>query len=404
MTRMTRILLLCCAYLVAACASAAQAPTTAAASASAAATATSTPHATAAATATPVQSPKLAPGVRRLEVGARAVASPDGKWLGVTSVSPVGSGPFPFQLFDVAGNFVRAFDIPTPNWRWLEDSSGIFVALDAPQRSSSLGIIDLAGGAPRDTGLQMSGESLSPDGKWIVASHEEGCCAAIVRKEIWAAPRLGASTRVLATAKSSEQQAIAPLGYIKDRLVYRDADVLFGVPIAGGTPQRLGMTAGDWHKTFIGSTSPDGTVLMVLTVDPAIWSSVAGDRVAAWPSSAGEVVAMTTLDRPATTPVWTADHSLLVRSATGALAAVNVTSLEQTPLAGKLDPNDIPFAYRGLRLLLARAGEMIVLDLGSNSARATGIPVGLKAAGVSGWALPGGGFIVALDSGTYRID
>ena len=400
---MKTLLFMCCALLVAACAPATQAPT-ATPGPSATATATPTPQATATATATAAPTATLAPGVRRLEtIGSHAVTSPDGKWVGATS-SSVGTGPFPFQLFDVQGNFVRTFNLPTPVWRWLEDSSGIYVALDAPQRSPALGIIELAGGAPRDTGLQMSNESLSPDGKWVVATHEEGCCVAIVRKEIWVAPRAGGPTRVLATAKSTEQQAIAPLAQMRDRLVYRDADVIFGVPIGGGTPQRLGMTAGDWHKTFIGSTAPDGTVVMVLTVDPALWSVVSTDRAIAWPSSAGEVVAMTTADRPASAPVWTADHSLLVRSATGAVAAVNVTSLEQTPLAGKLEPTDIPLAYRGLKLLLARAGELIVLDLGSNAARPTGIAVGAKAAGVGGYALPGGGFIASLDSGTYRID
>jgi hypothetical protein len=394
------ILVFCCAALVTACAPAAQVPS---ATPSAAATATPMPQATATPTPTPVPSTKLAPGVRRLDaVGGRAVTSPDGKWLGVTARA--GAGPFPFHIFDVAGNLVRTFDIPTPNWRWIDDSSGIFVALDAPQRSPALGIVELGGGAPRDTGLQMSFESLSRDGKWVVAAHEEGCCVAIVRRDIWAAPRVGGPTRVVATAKSTEQQAVAIFGHVRDRVVYRDADMIFSVPITGGTPQRLGTTAGDWRKTFIGSAAPDGTVLMVLTVDPAIWSVVTGDKASAWPSSAGEVVAMSTVDRPATTPVWTADHSLLARSATGALAAVNVVSLEQTPLAGKLEASDIAFAYRQLKLLVARGGELIVLDIASNSARPTGIDVGLKAAGVSGWALPGGGFIVALDSGTYRID
>jgi hypothetical protein len=399
MARMRSILALCCVLLVASCAPAAVAP-----SATPAPTAATTPpqqaSTTAAATAAP--SPTLAPGVRRLDaIAGTAVASPDGKWIGAAAL---GSPPHAFRLYDVDGKVVRTFDIPTPTWRWLDDSSGIFVALDAPQRSPALGIVELAGGAPRDTGLQMSYESLSRDGMWVIAAHEEGCCVSVVRKEIWATLRMGGPTRVVARAASSEQQAIAILGQARDRLIYRDADAIFGVPIMGGTPQRLGTTAGDWRKTFIGTTSPDGTVVMVVTVDPAIWSVVSGDRATAWPSSAGEVVAMPTAYRPvATTPVWTADRSLLVRTGTGGLSAVNVVSLEQTPLAGRLMDADVPLAYRQLKLLVARGREIVVLDVASNALRPTGITISAKES-VAAAALPSGGFVVSADSRTYRID
>ena len=108
----------------------------------------------------------------------------------------------------------------------------------------------------------------------VIAAHEEGCCVAVTRKEIWATLRMGGPTRVVAKAASSEQQPIAILGQVRDRLIYRDADAVLSVPVMGGPPQRLGTTAGDWRKTFIGSASPDGTFLMALTVDPSIWSVV----------------------------------------------------------------------------------------------------------------------------------
>jgi hypothetical protein len=105
------------------------------------------------------------------------------------------------------------------------------------------------------------------------------------------------------------------------------------------------------------------------------------------------------------TPIWTADHSLLVRGATGGLAAVNVVSLEQTPLSGKLGDADVPLAYRQLKLLIARAGALVVLDVQSNAVRETGIVVDPRQLPtIFGAALPGGGFIVSLDSGTFRID
>jgi hypothetical protein len=404
--RVKTILVACCLFLVAACAPAAVAPS-ATPAATATATATPTRQATATATATPTPTRTLAPGVRRLEqVGARAVASPDGKWIGVSPTSGIGAGPFPFQLFDIDGKFVRSFDLPTLTWRWLEDSSGIYVALDVPQRSPKLGIIELAGGAPRDTGLQMSGQMLSRDRNWIVAVHEEGCCASVTHPAVWATLRAGGPTRVVATAKSAEQ-GIAIFGIdARDRLIYRDAGDIYSVPVTGGPSQRLGTTPGDWHKTFIGTTSPDGAVVMVITVDPAIWGVVAGDRASAWPSSAGEIVTIRTVDKQAqTTPIWTADHSLLVRTAAGGLAAVNVVSLEQTPLFGKLADTDVPLAYRQLRLLIARAGALLVLDVQSNAVRETGIEIDSRQLPtVFGAALPGGGFIVTLDTGAFRID
>src|SRR6185503_9541362 len=183
--RVKTTLAACCLLLVAACTPAAVTPS--ATPAPTAAT-TSTLQVTATATATPTPTRTLAPGVRRLEaVDGRAAISPDGKWLGVTAAA--GVGPFPFRLYDIEGRLQRTFDIPTPNWRWLEDSSGIFVGLDAPQRAAALGVVDLAGGTARDTGLQMSGEALSRDRTWIVAVHEEGCCVSIIRREIWATLR-----------------------------------------------------------------------------------------------------------------------------------------------------------------------------------------------------------------------
>jgi hypothetical protein len=398
------ILVLCCALLAAACTTATQAP-----SATPAATVTATPTlqatatATATATPTPAPSPTLAPGVKQLDaIRGQAVASPDGKWIGVAAA---GSPPHAFSLYDVEGKLVRTIDLPTPTWTWLPDSSGILVALDTPQRAPSLGVIEVASGGPRNTGLQMSNATLSRDGRWIVAEHQEGCCVAIETKEIWAAPRSGGPARVLARTKSGEQQPIAILGVdLQGRVIYRDTDEILTVPVAGGTPQRVGTTPGDWRKTFIGTTSPDGTVVMVVTVDPAIWSVVSGDRATAWPSSAGEIVAMPTVDRRvATTPVWTADRSLLVRTSTGGLSAVNVVSLEQTSLAGKLMAADVPLAYRQLKLLVARGREILVVDIASNAERPTGIAISARES-VTATALPSGGFVVSADSRTYRID
>jgi hypothetical protein len=135
--------------------------------------------------------------------------SPDGKWL---ASATVGVAPSYFTLFDIDGKRLRTLELAMPSFWWLPDSSGVFIALDAPQRAPSLGIVDVNGGGPRNTGLQMGGATLSRDGKTIVANHQDGCCVAIEQRQIWVAPRAGGPSKVLVTTSTDKTQPIGVVG------------------------------------------------------------------------------------------------------------------------------------------------------------------------------------------------
>jgi hypothetical protein len=357
----------------------------------------------------------LTVAARRIDgVGGRAQVSPDGKLIAAPEAPPAGKVPYtPAALIsDLDGKLVRRIEAPGGTWRWIPDSSGLFVALDAPQRSPSLGIADLATGTVRDTGLQMAGASLSRDGKWILAVHQVGCCVAVEQREIWIAPRAGGSARLFLRSKTERQQPIGILGIdAQDRLVYRDHDEVLRVPIAGGTPQSLGTLASaavlSNEKGFTdGDTSPDGMAMLVRTYDPLRWHIVANDRVVPWAEN-GSIVE----DRQGlrlqyySAALWSGPHSFLVRLSTGELSSFDaVTGMPIVPFRAAIGTNDLALAQDRGRLLVARDRGAIVIDLATGRQGDAGIDLGQDTAGTRASALPGGGFIVSTVSATYRID
>jgi len=366
--------------------------------------------------ATPTASPSLSVAARVLkDVGGRAEVSPDGKWIAAPEPPPVGKVPYTAAalVYDVEGKFVRRIEAPGGYWFWMSDSSGLFIALDAPQRSPSLGIGDIASGTTRATGLQMVGATLSRDGAWILAGHQEGCCVAVEQREIWIAPRTGGNAKVFVRSKTERQQPIGIVGIDpRDRLVYRDHDEILRVPVAGGTPESLGMLASGSvlqnEKGYAdGATSPDRTVMLVRTYEPLRWHIVANDRVTAWPENGGSIVE----DRQGlrlqfyAAAIWTGPHSFLVRASNGELSSFDaVTGLSTVPYRAGIGPDDLALAHDRSRLLVARDRRAVVIDLATGRQGDAGIDLGQDTAGTRASALPGGGFIVSTVSGTYRID
>jgi hypothetical protein len=286
----------------------------------------------------------------------------------------------------------------------MPDSSGLFVALDAPQRSPLLGIADVAGGPARSTGLQMAHASLSRDGKWIVAEHQEGCCASVTTPEIWIAPRSGGDAKTLVTAKS-DAKGLALLGIdAGDRLLFRDGGQVLRVALTGGTPQSLG-TVADFKTTLAGSTSPDGLVILVRGYDPLRWYIVAKDGVASFDAGAGGIVE----DRQgmkllfSSVPIWIGPHELLVSGSAG-LGRFDTLTGSRGPLAGSMQPGDLALAYGSGRLLIARGTRGIVIDAGSGRESDIGIDLGTDTAGTRASALPNGSFVLSTAISTYRID
>src|SRR2546428_3025798 len=130
--------------------------------------------------------------------------SPDGTTL-VSKFQGSKGGPTSALVFQsVDGRTLRRIpdDRASGQMQWLPDSSGVFVELAAGQRAGPLGIISVDG--VLETGLDYPNPALSPDGKWIAAEHQEGCCAGIRIREIWVAPRSGGARRTLVTSATPQ--------------------------------------------------------------------------------------------------------------------------------------------------------------------------------------------------------
>lgn len=365
--------------------------------------------------ASPTASPSLHVVARRIaDVPPRGIVSPDGKWIAAPEPPPRTKTSYTpaALLYDLDGTLARRIEAPGGSFSWMSDSSGLFVALDAGQRSSTLGIAALATGHVTKTDLQTTGATLSRDGKWIVANHQEGCCMSIRQREIWIAPRSGGPARTLATATSPGTQVIGVVGVdTSDRVIYHDGDRILRVPLGGGTPALLGTiprgVLSESGKAYrAGDTSPDGMAIVLRTYDPLVWYVIAGGRLAAWDDTRGSIVEdrqrMPLLFYP--TPVWAGPHAILVSSATGRLSVADLLDGTRTPLAAVIGAGDRVLAYGGGRMLVARERRALVVDAATGARDDAGIDLGTDLLGTLASALPGGGFILSTVAGTYRID
>ena len=325
--------------------------------------------------------------------------SPDGKW-----VAHVESGPaVRLTLYDAAGIPVRTAELPGGPWAWLPDSSGLFIALDAPQRASTLGVLELDGRITK-TDVQLSHQTLSRNGRWIVAEQQDGCCMQISITDLRVSPRTGGqSTTLVHTSVGLFIQPIALLGVdATDRVVYRDVHDIKRVSIGGGTPTTLA-TALSFERLTAWSTSPDGAAILARGDQPGSLQIIAGDGVRAWDESAGRILQ---LPGPADffpPPLWVGPHHVLVRDAIGKTTTFDLVTRTSTTLAAELTANDMPLAYAAPRLLVSRGGLAVVIDTTTGSVRETGVD--LRPDEHLAWAAPrAGGFFLSGYRATYAID
>jgi hypothetical protein len=339
---------------------------------------------------------------RVLAVPGGAAPSPDGRWF-VAQGQRDGS---PLQLFTIDGSPVREF-VAGRFWAWLPDSTGLFVALEVPQRAPPLAILEL-NGRVTSTELQLSRQMLSRDGKMLVAQQQEGCCVAIVQREIRVARRDGTDTRTLVSSTvTSEPEPVTLLGVDSaDRAVYRDGANIMRIPLAGGTAERLA-TSPDYARLSSGSTSPDGSAILAKGIRDARWHIIANDRVTLWDDTLGFVVedGNPFPFRNGFAPVWVGPHTLLAQDpSSGSLSTLDAVTAIRTKQAAQLLPGDLVLAAQRETLLVVRGGFVVLVDLRTGVVRDIGIDLRPGSEAAHGAALPTNGFVISGQAGTFRID
>jgi len=340
-------------------------------------------------------------------VPGRATVSPDGKWIVALTRPSSGSIFEAIQLFTIDGAPTREFTDIGVFWGWLPDSSGIFVAPMVPQRAPPLAIVNLDGRVI-STELQLSHQTLSRDATLVVAEQQEGCCVAIIQREIRVARRDGSGTRTLVTSQMPppEPQSVALLGVdASDRAVYRDGNRIARVPLTGGAATTVANSA-DYARVIPGSTSPDGAAMLARGYEPARWFVIANDRVTAWDDNLGSIVEDGNPGFTKTGPaaLWVGPHTVLARDQAGLLSTVDTLTNARTQQAARLLSGDVVLAHHSGTLLIVRGGVVVLLDMRSGAVRDTGLDIRPDSGGAHGAALPSGGFVLSSSSATYRID
>lgn len=339
-------------------------------------------------------------------VPGRATVSPDGRWIAALKRPPGGSIFESIQLFTIDGTPTREITDAGVFWGWLPDSSGLFIAPMVPQRAPPLAIVNLDGGVI-STELQLSHQTLSRDGMFIVAEHQEGCCVAIIQREIRVARRDGTGTRTLVISQvPSEPHTVALLGVdASDRAIFRDGAKIMRIRLTGGASTTLA-TSSEFARVIGRNTSPDGAAIVARSYEPAPWLVIANDRVTAWEDSLGSLVedGNPGLVKTGPAPLWVGPHTVLTRDQSGSLSLVDALTNARTPQVGRLLNGDVVLAHQRGTLLVVRGGVVVLLDLSTGGVRETGLDLRPNSEGTHAFALPGGGFVLSSSTTTYRID
>lgn len=360
-------------------------------------TATLTPSPSATASQLPTRAPIAG-------VPVNAILSPDGKFFAVTDQNALR-----LRILGLDGAAVRQATGFFNRLTWLPDSSGILFESSAPQRAGPLGIFELDGRVVH-TELQHADTVISLDGRTVAAAHQEGCCVAIVQREIRASPRSGGPARVLvrSTAPAALPGPLTILGVAADgRILFRD-DQRFGlIDFDGSRSQDVPKPGGlDASRLFAFESAPDRTAILLRTYEPFSWWMYSNGAVRPLPAA---VEPVTTVRRSAT---WL-PGALLVNEAGGRLGALDVATLTVRALPIVLPPPvpqqppqppvSVAFAAGNGRLLWLDRPRLRVTDLATGAATDAGLSVS-DAAEVQARALPGGGFVVWTRDAVYRLE
>lgn len=333
-----------------------------------------------------------------------AILSPDGKYLAVADLNAR-----TFRLLGLDGAVVRQASGFFNQLQWLPDSSGLLFGSSAPQRAAPLGIFEIDGRITH-TELQLADAFVSPDGRTVAAEHQEGCCVAIVQREIRASPRGGGPARVLvrSTAPVATTQPIWILGVAADgRLLYRDGQ-RFGLIGFDGTGAEDVPTPGglDASRLFAFQSAPDGSAILLRTYEPFSWWLYSSGVIRPLPAGADPI----TTERR--TALWI-PGALLVNAAGGRLGRLDPATLGVRDLPVVLPPPIVPqppqppispaFAVGNGKLVWLDGARLRMSDLATGAATDARLAVS-DPRGVRADALPGGGFLVWLGDGVYRVE
>lgn len=331
-----------------------------------------------------------------------AAFSPDGRYIAYQLSNAI-------VLARIDGTIITRTPTNGP-WRWLPDSTGLFIATAAPQRAGPLAILELDGKIT-ETPLELTNPMLSSDGKTIVAEQQEGCCVNIIQREIRASSRSGGPSRVvvISSQPAAVIQPVVLLGIdAQDRVLYRDGDRIGLVPLAGGLTEALAIPPGLVPSLVAAdSASPDRSVILLRSFDPtAAWMFFKG-RLVPFPSEAGTIMRAGSVSKgDGASPVWLGPQTILVRSREGWLGSYDLSAY--TPGYGSNAlrsilpqfPAENVLAYRDGSILWRSGDQVHVLALATRQDRDTGLVLATPSAVAVGIA---DGFLLTTEAGSYEI-
>lgn len=332
-------------------------------------------------TSTPTTSavPSAAPRYREVTaLGDFMLLSPDGQTVVSFVQGPKGVIPYyVFQRLD--GTVIGRLDNLTAMGRpeWLPDSTAVFMELAAGQRAGPLGVLRFDG-RMTETGLDDANPALSPDGKWIAAERQEGCCAGIGIHEIRIVSRAGGPTRTVVMSTDAAPQPVSLLGWTPGgEVIYRDGAHIRSVTLEGritDLPLLPPASARDRMMTR-SAVAPDQRVILTCAADPLAFWVIAGGTVAdlplglqpAWP------LRVPWCSRPDEV-IWLGGHELLLRDAKGQLRAFDATT--GATRAVVLPAVATLVSASGDALLVSIDGDLHIVSASTGSDRAVGLRFG----------------------------
>ena len=334
------------------------------------------PSATPTSAPTSTLTPATNDGVRPVRsAGDFPLLSPNGTTLISRSQGGKGGTASSFVFETLDGKLLQRIpdDRAAGQMRWLPDSSGVLVELAAGQRAGPLGIVSVDGKVI-ETGLEYSDPALSPDGQWIAAEHQEGCCVPRIR-EIWVAPRSGGAPRKLVTSTTPDDvlQPISLLGWDADGgLVYRDGSAFRRVTLGGVLTQIVAPSSARGRVVIASAVSPDNAVILLCAADPLGWWTIANGTISELPHALRPAWRLRDpyCSRPDEVP-WYGAHDLILRDVAGKTRDFDAVSGGDHPMP--LIPSDAVLSASTYILMTAIGQDLWVMS-GTG-----GVPTGLRA-------------------------